>query len=594
MAGFYKGDFMDIVIVIGLIITLITLVPVWRQFASHPRGLLVLFFAEMWERFSYYGMRAILIFYLTQHFLFDDKTAQALYGSYTSLVYLTPLIGGILADRLLGTRKAIAFGALLLVAGHCLMAYEGTPARQALKVNEQLYDFVIEGRGSGQTTQLKVGEGLFDFSADKDGAFLIKDLDEGAALPARIEKGNYEFVVTSRDEMATNSLFLALSLIILGVAYLKPNISAIVGQLYETNDPRRDPGFTLYYYGINLGAFWASILCGMLGQTVGWWAGFGLAGLGMALGWVVFVWGKPMLEGCGEPQDPAALKKSFIGPISVEASIYIGSLFGLILLWFLVQRHEQVGVLLMAASLLVIGYLIYLMKTSLTREEGHRLILALVLIGAAVIFWTLFEQAGSSLNQFANRNSELSLFGVSIVASQTQAFNAGYILLLAPVFSALWAFLGTRGRDLSAPLKFGLALCQVGLGFLVLVYGSQFAGPDFKVPLVFLMLAYLFHTTGELFLSPVGLSQMSKLATSTLISTLMAVWLLSSAWAQWIGALVAQMTATDTVAGQVLNPEVSLETYVQVFYQIGLFAIGFGVVLILCSGFLKRLAHGVK
>lgn len=585
---------MNIVIIIGIIITLVTLVPVWRQFSNHPRGLLVLFFAEMWERFSYYGMRALLIFYLTQHFLFDDATSQGLYGSYTSLVYLTPLIGGILADRFLGTRKAVAFGALLLVAGHFLMAYEGEPARQALQVDGQLYEFVIEGRGSSRTSQIKVDGTLHGFGADKQGNFLIKELKDGSTLAPSIAKGDYEIVVTSRDEMATNSLYLALSLIILGVAYLKPNISSIVGQLYPANDPRRDPGFTLYYYGINLGAFWASILCGLLAQTVGWWAGFGLAGVGMLLGWVVFVWGKPMLEGHGEPPNPELLSAPLLGPLSRETCLYIGSLFGLIVIWFLVQSHEMVGIMLGTASILVVGYLGYLMKTALTKEESQRLILALILISCAVIFWTLFEQAGSSMNQFANRNSQLTMLGVTITAPQTQSFNAGFILLLAPVFSALWAYMGTRGQDLSAPLKFGLALCQVGLGFLVLVYGANFAGEDFKVPLVFLMLAYLLHTTGELFISPIGLSQMTKLATATLISTLMAVWFLSSAWAQWIGALIAQMTATETVAGQVLNAQVSLETYVAVFYQIGIVAIACGIVLMLISGFLKHLSHGIK
>ena len=585
---------MNAVVLIGLLVTVLTLIPVWRQFAQHPRGLLVLFFAEMWERFSYYGMRALLIFYLTQHFLFDDASAQALYGSYTSLVYLAPLIGGLVADRFLGTRKAIAFGALLLVAGHCLMAYEGTPAKQALQVGDQRYEFVIEGRGSDRSSQMKINDKLYNFGADKDGAFLIKGLPEEVPLPSRLEKGTYELVVIERDQWATNSLYLALSLIILGVAYLKPNISAIVGQLYEKNDPRRDPGFTLYYYGINLGAFWASILCGLLGQTVGWWAGFGLAGLGMILGWAVFVWGKPLLDGHGEPPDPQALAQPYFGSLSKEMCLYLASLLGLIVLWFLVQRHEIVGGVLMVASVLALGYLAYLMRTQLSREESHRLILALILISAAVIFWTLFEQAGSSLNQFANRNTELSLFGVSITAAQTQSFNAGFILILAPIFSALWAFLGTRGQDLSAPLKFSCALIQVGLGFLVLVYGAQFAGPDFKVPLIFLMLAYLLHTTGELFISPVGLSQMTKLATATLISTLMGVWFLSNAWAQWLGALIAQMTATETVAGQVLNAERSLSTYVSVFYEIGLWAIGLGLLLMLASGFLKRLAHGVK
>lgn len=585
---------MDTVVLIGIFITLLTMIPVIRQFKTHPRGLLVLFFAEMWERFSYYGMRALLIFYLTQHFLFSDSEAQGLYGAYTSLVYLTPLIGGILADRYLGTRKAVAFGALLLVAGHFLMAYEGAPAKEVLSYNGATYPVVVEGRGSQRQVMIEVnGEPRF-FHAEKNGTLVIDGYEGSEALPAKLIKGDYAFTLSSRDEMATNSLYLALSLIILGVCYLKPNISAIVGQLYKENDPRRDPGFTLYYYGINLGAFWASILCGLLGQTVGWWAGFGLAGVGMLLGWVVFIFGTPLLEGHGEPPDVARLSAKLGGMISREALIYLLSFAGLGVLWLLVQRHETVGYFLGVSSLLVLGYLIALMRTSLTRVESQRIILALILISAAVMFWTLFEQAGSSLNQFANRNTELSLFGVSIEASQTQSFNAGFILLLAPIFSALWAYMGSRGADLSAPLKFSLALMQVGLGFLVLVWGASFAGVDHKVPLIFLMLAYLLHTTGELFLSPVGLSQMTKLATHTLISTLMAVWFLSNAWAQWLGALVARLTASETVAGQVLDPAQSLNRYVEVFYEIGIYAIGFGVVLMLFSRLLNKLAHGVK
>lgn len=585
---------MDSLILVGIVITVLTIIPVWRQFRHHPRGLLVLFFAEMWERFSYYGMRALLIFYLTQHFLFDDKTAQGLYGAYASLVYLTPLIGGIIADRYLGTRKAVAFGALLLVGGHFLMAYEGMPARQALEVNGVSYDFVVEGRASDRSAKLKIDDKLYDFKADKSGALLIENYEGSAALPARLEDGGYRLSVEDRDVVATNSLFLALSLIVMGVCFLKPNISSLVGQLYGENDPRRDPGFTLYYYGINLGAFWASILCGLLAQKVGWWAGFGLAGIGMLIGWLVFVGGASLLEGHGEPVNSQALKEKIAGPLNLEWSIYLGAILGLGAIWYLVQRHEAVGQMLIVCSVLIIGYLIYLMRTELSRIESERLILALVLIGSSVMFWTLFEQAGSSLSQFANRNTELSLGGYSISAAQTQSFNAGFILILAPIFAALWAWLGVHGRDISAPMKFSFALIQVGLGFLVLVYGAGFAGADHKVPLIFLMLAYLLHTTGELFISPVGLSQMTKLATKSLIATLMAVWFLSSSWAQWLGAVVAGMTATKTVAGQVLDPELSLATYSSVFQEIGLYAIGLGIILMLFSFALKKLAHGVK
>jgi POT family proton-dependent oligopeptide transporter len=292
---------MNLVEIVGLIIVLVTCIPVFLQLRAHPRGLFVLFFAEMWERFSYYGMRGLLIFYLTQHFLFDDKEAQGQYAAYTSLVYLLPLIGGLIADRFLGMRKAIAFGALLLVAGHGAMAIEGAPATQVLTYQGAKYEFVVNGRAADREVKLKVGEGEYAFGANEAGALEIKGLPANAPIPATLSKGSYELSVVKGPKIYEDILFLALALIIMGVGFLKPNISSIVGQLYPENDPRRDSGFTLYYYGINLGAFMAAIICGRLGQEVGWWAGFGLAGIGMAAGWIVFMLGKPWLDGKGEP-----------------------------------------------------------------------------------------------------------------------------------------------------------------------------------------------------------------------------------------------------------------------------------------------------
>ena len=223
------------------------------------------------------------------------------------------------------------------------------------------------------------------------------------------------------------------------------------------------------------------------------------------------------------------------------------------------------------------------------------MILALVLIAASVIFFVLFEQAGSSLNQFADRNTQMTLpGGSSMTAAQTQSFNSGFILLFAPAFAALWAFLGRRNLDPSSPMKFSLALMQVGIGFLILVAGVKFADGAYKVPLIFLALAYMMHTTGELFLSPVGLSQMTKLSAPAVVSTIMAVWFLASSWAQYLGGFVAQMTATETVAGQVLDPKGALATYSAVFQSIGLWAIGLGILMAVASPWLKKLAHGVK
>jgi POT family proton-dependent oligopeptide transporter len=586
---------MDIVFLAGIVITLATAVPVVLQLRNHPRGLFVLFFAEMWERFSYYGMRGLLIFYLTQHFLFDDKFAQGQYGAYAALVYLTPLIGGLLADRFLGTRKAIAFGALLLVAGHFTMAFEGKPATQVLTYQGARYEFVVEGRADDRQVQLQVGDKTYDYAAAADGGLEIKGLAPGAPLPSVLPKGGYELSVDGRSPLHAGVLFLALSLIIVGVGFLKPNISTIVGQLYPQGDPRRDPGFTLYYYGINLGAFWAAIACGWLGQNVGWWAGFGAAGLGMLAGYLVFVLGKPLLEGHGEPPAPEVLKKPTLGPISAEWTIYLAALVGVGVVWVLVQRYAVVGYLLGAGSLAVLGYLGWYMATKCTKVERERMMLALVLIGASVVFWTLFEQAGSSLNQFAERNTNLAVgAGQSMTAAQTQSFNSGFILIFAPVFSALWAFLGRRAADPNPAVKFGLALLQVGAGFFVLVWGASFADEAFQVPLIFLVLAYLLHTTGELCLSPVGLSQMTKLATGAVVATIMATWFLASSWAQWLGGLVAQLTAAETVAGQVLDPGKALATYVDVFRMIGFWGLGAGVILLALSPFLKRWAHGAS
>lgn len=583
---------MDIIWIVGLVITGVTAVPVlWQLTRGHPKGLFILFFAEMWERFSYYGMRGLLIFFMTQHFLFEDTFAQGQYGAYTSLVYLLPLIGGLLADQLLGTRKAIAFGAILLVLGHLTMGVEGPPAKQILTFQGQEYSFQVNGRMEQRDARIIVDGQPYAFGASPEGGFEIKGLPEGASLPSVLPKGSYQLSVKQSEPIYKDIFFLALSLIIMGVGFLKANISTIVGQLYEQSDPRRDAGFTLYYYGINLGAFWASLLCGWLGTSFGWWAGFGAAGLGMLLGLIVFGLGKPWLEGKGEPPNPELLKRPALGPINVEWLVYIAGIVGVGLVWLIVQRNEMVGQLLAAGSVLVLLYLVFYMFTRCTFVEAQRLILALILIAASTVFWTLFEQAGSSLNQFAERNTELTILGVTITAAQTQSFNAGFILILAPVFSFLWAALGRVNLDPNPALKFGLALVQAGLGFLVLVWGTQFADGSFKVPLMFLVLTYLLHTTGELFLSPVGLSQMTRLAPVAVGSTIMATWFLASSWAQYLGGFVAQMTATETVAGQVLDPQKALQTYVQVFGEIGMWGVGIGLGLIVLSPILRYLAH---
>ena len=585
---------MNIVLLAGIIINVLTAIPVVMQLRSHPRGLVVLFFTEMWERFSYYGMRALLIYYLTQHFLFEDKDAAGQYGAYATLIYLMPLIGGILADKFLGTRKAIMSGAVLLCAGQLALAIQGPAAKQTLTYQGHAYAFQVTGRASARHAQLKVGDAAYDFSADKAGGFDIKGLPAASPLPATLAKGSYTIAVQKRDPLYLNVFYLALSLIIIGVGYLKANISSIAGQLYPQGDPRRDSGFTLYYYGMNLGAFWSAIICGAVGQTVGWWAGFGLAGIGMTLGLVVFIFGKPLLQGKGEPPAPEKLKRPVAGPIKLEGSLYLLGLVGVAAVFLLLRHNAIVGTMLGIGSVLVLGYLAWFMIRQCNKVERERLGLALILLAGSAVFWALFELQGSAISLFTDRNVQLPAQGFwTITAPQTQSFNPAFILIFAPVFAALWARLGRIGKDPSPTAKFGLALLQVGVAFLVLVWGARFVDAQYREPLMVLILSYLLQTTGEFCLSPIGLSEITKLAPAALISTLMAVWYLSISWGEWVGGRITQLAGTETVGGQVLDPKLALDTSTHIFGIIGWAAVGFGVVFLVATPWLKRWANRV-
>jgi POT family proton-dependent oligopeptide transporter len=352
-----------------------------------------------------------------------------------------------------GTRKAIAFGALLLVAGHGMMAVEGRPATQALNYQGAAYELVVEN----DVSRIKVGDATYTFGAGADGGLAINNLPADAPLPALLAKDSYE-VKAERDSTYVGIFYLAISLIIMGVGFLKPNISSIVGQLYPQGDPRRDQGFNLYYYGINLGAFWASILCGYLGQTVGWWAGFGLAGVGMLVGFIVFVLGKPLLEGKGEPPNPTLLAQKIVGPVNREGLIYLAGILGVGVIWWMVQSHTIVGWALglsTAAALLYIAWFVVAKCDKIARE---RMMLAVVLIFGSVVFWTLFEQAGTSLSLFADRNVDLALISAQLMAHEqdVRVFAEG---------------IGARFSD-----GLGTIRLQVGGQFLVVVRGGRQRG----------------------------------------------------------------------------------------------------------------------
>lgn len=564
-----------------------------RGFFGHPKGLAILFMTEMWERFSYYGMRTLLVLYLTQHFLYSDSFSASTYGAYTSLVYLMPVIGGLLADRYLGSRKAVRFGAILLVLGHLSMAIEGPPATEYITYEGQSYEVVAEGRGDARVQFLQTPAGTFRIGASAEG-LALEGVPAGAGVPTLFPEGAYTKRQV-RDPIYERILYLSLALIIIGVGFLKANISTIVGSLYERGDRRRDAGFTIFYMGINTGSFLSTLLCGYLGTVYGWNYGFGLAGIGMLFGLVVFQWGQRYLEGHGEPPDPPSLKERVLPFLSREHAIYLGGVLAVGLSWWLVQNNAVVGYALGATALAAIFGVMSYSWVKFPREERNRMGVALFLSASSVLFWMLFEQAGSSMTLYAARNSHLSVFGLfDLKAAQVQFFNPGFIILLAPFFSWLWIKLADKGLEPSTPAKFGLGLMQAGLGFLVLVLGAtQFVDGNAKVGLFWLAAAYFLHTTGELCLSPVGLSMITKLSVTRLVGLMMGIWFLGNAGANFLAGVVAAQTESETVGGQVLDPFASLETYVGVFQKIGLMGIGFGIFVLLLTPFLRKRMHGV-
>lgn len=504
-----------------------------NDFLGHPRALLVCFFTEMWERFSYYGMRALLIFYLTRHFLFSDGEAAGIYAAYISLVYIAPVLGGIVADRWLGAGRSVLLGGFLLVAGHFGMAIEGEPA------------LMLNGEVVRESGYLQI-------------------------------------------------FYLSLALIITGVGFLKANISTLVGAMYERQDPRRDSGFTLFYVGINLGAFLGAVICGLLLEYGGFSWGFGAAGLGMLAGLLTFVRGRHWFQGADAPPAPENLKKSIFAGIRLEWLIYIGSLGCVLVFWVLLQTPHLVGGILSAAlfvmTAVVIGYA--LLRSA--PEDRDRMLVCLFLMSYQVIFWSLFEQTGSSLNLMADRNVNRVVFGVELPAAVFQSVNAFFIMLLAPLFALLWVALAKRGLEPSTPMKFALSLIQLGLGFLCLVYGAGLATSPSEVALVWLLLLYLLHTTGELCISPVGLSMTTKLSLPEVAGMMMGCWFLASAAGNYVSGIIAAMAGAGRLAGETVSAAEALSGYIMVYSAVGWYSIGAGLVALLLVPLLRGWMHGIN
>ena len=428
---------------------------------KQPAGLYLLFATEMWERFSYYSLRGLFVLYLIDSLAFTQPDAMKLYGKFTSLIYLSPLIGGYIADRWWGKRKAIIAGAILIAAGQFVMGIQSV-------------------------------------------AFM----------------------------------YTALGLIIMGNGLFKPNISSLVGELYQKNDPRRDGGFTIFYMGINLGSFLANLIAGTLGEKIGWSWGFWTAGVGMMFSLFIFIWGKDKyIRGLGmSPQIQITEKK--------------------------ITKKEP-----------------------LTKEEWQKMGVILVMAFFSIFFWTLFEQKGAALNVFAKDHVDrvINFFGFftwEMPATWCQSFNPLFIILFAPVASKLWTGLATKGKEPSIPGKFMIAYWLIGIGYVILLLAAIQMGPGIKVGLAYLAFAYFFFTMGELCLSPVGLSMVTKLAPVQFVSLLMGVWFLCSAGANLLAGYYSSLFG-----------EISHEKF---FSWLIITPVVASVLLMLLIPKLKRWMHDVK
>ncbi len=559
---------------------------------GHPRGLLILFLTEMWERFSYYGMRSLLILYLTQHFLFSDARSNVIYGAYTALVYVMTIIGGTLADKYLGSRKAVTFGAILLVLGHGGMAFEGSGARQLMTYQGQEYQLTLDGRG-GDASQIIVGpQGSSTIRFNEGATALLIDNPAAVALPASIPVADYT-VRIEEDNFYQNVMYFSLALIIAGVGFLKANISTIVGSLYGFADPRRDSGFTIFYMGINLGAFLSSVLCGYLGIAWGWKYGFGLAGIGMLLGLTVFLKYQHWLEGRADPPDTARLRQQVFGPLTVEHLCYLSGLAVIAVSMLVVMNahlvnDNYVGILGLIIFAVLVGYAF----VSCKGEERDRMLAALYFILAQIPFWALFEQAGSSLTLFTDRLVDRTIFGVSIPSPVFQALNAMYIVIFGPVMAWLWIALAKRRLNPSAPVKFALGVAMAGLGFLALVAGMQLSGSDGMTAVFFIFLIYWIHTIGELMVSPVGMSALTKLAPARAVGMTMGAWFLYSGLANYLSGVIAATTGAETIGGQLVDVAEAKATYIDVYSEVGYMSLAVAVIMLVLSPVIRRMMHG--
>lgn len=507
-----------------------------RDVFGHPRGLLYLFFAELWERFSFYGMRALLVLYMTKQLLFSDEMSFGIYAAYMSLVYVTPLMGGMLADKILGFRKAIMLGGVLMALGHFFLTFEHP---------------------------------VFFYSS--------------------------------------------LALIIVGNGFFKPNISSFVGKLYKKEDVRRDAGFTIFYMGVNIGGALAPLVCAWLAELYGWHFGFVLAGIGMLIGLLVFKNGLSanVFETHGIVPDKKVYDRKKFG-VKSGHWVTVGAFLSVPIFALIVRYHQFEHYLIWIVTLFLIIYLTYILK-NITKLERQRIVVAVYFTVLYTLFSAIFEQAGSSLTLFADRNINL----VGLNAAQTNSINSGFIILLAIPFSLLWTFLNNIGRNPNSVVKFGLGLFFLGAGFVIFGLSAQQVDEFARTPMFYLVFGTFVYTVGELFLSPIGLSKMTELSPVKYVAFIMGVWFSANFYGHFFAGKIAKLTAVSKgelgVFSEGLLGEISelitglsgklvltkgegfqqLYSYVSVYANFGVIAALIGVLVIAFSKPIRRMMKGI-
>jgi POT family proton-dependent oligopeptide transporter len=479
-----------------------------RGLAKHPRQLYLLFFTEMWERFSFYGMKALLLAYMVLELKLAEEKGYAILGAYAALVYTMPVFGGMLADRLLGGQRAVLFGGMLMSAGHIVLA-----------------------------------------------------------LPAGW------------------SFFTGLALIICGNGFFKPNISTMVGGLYEDNDPRKDSAFSIFYMGINVGAALGGAVCGWVAHVWGWHAGFGVAGIFMILGTVVFNIGRKSLGNVGLPPVPERLREKLAGFIRKDLAVYAATLLTVPVIIALFNRHEVMDVVMLILGVASLGYLLY-EAFRMPSAARNKLLAATVLISFSILFWAFYEQNAGALNLFAIRNVDMNVLGTELPALSVNNFiPPAWVIVLSSVFAWLWLWLSKRGWEPGTAVKFALSFVFVGVGFLTFFLGTEMAVSG-KIPLLMFAAGYFFIICGELCISPIGLSMVTKLSPQHMVGLIMGIWFLASALGEFVSAKIGSlMVVPPTVVDDAVA---SLPYYSAILQQIGYVSIGVGVVLFLFTPILRR------